>query len=111
MTEERKKYLASISVEERAVRLAIKEYQSKIKNLKLNLTEWGDTFREDFVLLHRNHIALYKKTVKALKKQLPAPLILKRNSWLHQEWFECPACHNVINFESKYCDDCGQKLK
>lgn len=105
MTEERDKYFNGISVEERAVRLAIKDYQSKIKNLKLNLTEWGDIMKEDFVLLHRKHITLYRKTINILKKQLPAPRVN----------CHCIVCGAVLvswgNDKLNYCSQCGQKMK
>ena len=108
MTEERRKYLASISKEERTIRELIENCKRTIKHYKILMNE----DKEDTEYINdvgKPQIAIRKFLIKALKKQLPAPRIPLE---LNEVVFPC-AC-SVCKYpfaEYSYCPTCGQKLR
>lgn len=107
MTPERKKYLASISKEERIVRRVIDEQKSILRTCKEELNENCLTFSDlDYLYPMINS---YKESIKVLKKELPAPkekIDLVRNRY---HMFLCPVCGASV--DGVYCFNCGQKLR
>lgn len=107
MTEERRKYLASIGKEERKIRIAIAEEKSFISICKdhLNCSRYKNKTTYEM-------IASAKTKIKALKKQLPAPAEME----CEQEYI-CPMCNTITQAPYKsmremfYCPFCGQKLR
>lgn len=113
MTEERKKYLASISVEERAIRNVIGYQKIRIYNNKFFLSSHilckavkGMNLSFNFA---KREIREAKFIIKALKKQLPAPVKFVRDGkWAY---VSCSVCKGAIIEDELYCHNCGQKLK
>ena len=103
MTEERKQYLASISKEERVIRLAIAEEKSFIGMCKDHLN-CGCRTKTTYKM-----IATTKAKIKSLKKQLPAPTTEVEHEHLYS--YQCPICKAGIVYFPCYCPDCGQKLR
>lgn len=113
MTEERKQYLTSISIEERAIRDVIGYQKMRIYNNKFFLssrtlckTVKGMKFSFDFA---KREIREAKVVIKALKKQLPAPV--KVLGYVTDFSVICSACGKETAGRYKYCNNCGQKLK
>lgn len=107
MTEKRKQYLASISKEERAIRRAIKYQQEFISLSKKDLANpW--IFTPCGSILKRQ-ITECKGIIKALKKQLPAPVkFIRDGKWAYNS---CSVCKDAVNEDELYCHTCGQKLR
>ena len=107
MTEERKKFLVSVSKEELAIRYAIKHQQDVISNCKEDLTNpWLFSAPANILKLQ---IADTKAIIKALKKQLPAPKIpLELNEVVFPR--TCSVCKYPLA-EYSYCPCCGQRLR
>lgn len=106
MTEERKKYLASIRKEERVIRDEVKFKKRIVSMLKLcvKLSE-NNNERSS----HKQRISDLKTVIKSLKKQLPAPVKFVRDGkWAYNS---CSVCKGAINEDELYCHNCGQKLR
>lgn len=103
LTNERRKFLASISEEERIIRKQIRDYKYAICNCKDELSE-----RPKSIWL-RVELREYKVVLKNLKKQLPAPRKEYQNEYL--DYCLCPICRWYANHERGYCPKCGQKLR
>lgn len=104
MTEERKKYFASISKEERVIRDTITALECGIsidkQSMTFNINKLG----------HKKSIEKLKIIIKSLKKQLPAPkekIELIRGRYY---MFVCSVC-GASSVEGTYCPYCGQKLR
>lgn len=107
MTEERKKYLASISKEERAIRASLEIEHYELKANKELVNAYKDS--KEYYKQYKEGIARAKTTIKALKKQLPAP---KKMIWSCFEECVCPICEEGVQQEyDNYCPNCGQKLR
>lgn len=108
MTEERKKFLANISKEERLLRnsLEIEHYELKankeLANAYKNSKEYCKQYKEG--------IAMAKTTIKALKKQLPAPRVICEDYFGCSVLLEC-VCGKGVYPKQKYCENCGRKLR
>ena len=114
MTEERRRYLASISKEEQAIRKLIENRKRTIKHYKILMNE----DKEDTNYINdvgKPQIAIQKFLIKVLKKQLPQELVFHNepNYWC----WDCPTCHyKILNLDGKldpiriYCPKCGQKI-
>lgn len=112
MTPERKKYLKSISNEERAIRYQLKIHNACICNCKYDLN-----FNKHCIIPYSvltETIRDEKNIIKALKKQLPAPR-KRKTFWVGGErghLLTCPKCENYVKpFSDNYCATCGQKLR
>ena len=113
MTEERKKYLDSISKEERAIRLELRIQKNRIRYLK-EMMEYPIYMNDK-----RTMLRLMKDTrfiIKCLKKRLPAPIIegFEKISWYNALVYVdvCPICKQTIfDYESNCCPCCGQRLR
>lgn len=107
MTEERKKYLANISKEERIIRDQIKEYRLQISNSKFELA-----LNSPIGLppkFFKQIIRCNKTLIKALKKQLPAPKVVCETKYMVM--ISCPRCRIGDMLFGDYCPYCGQKLR
>ncbi|MCQ2581904.1 MAG: HNH endonuclease [Alphaproteobacteria bacterium] len=112
LTPERKKFLASISEEERAIRNVIGYQKMIIYNNKFFLssrilckTVKGMKFHSDSA---KREIREAKAVIKNLKKLLPAP----RRYWSSFRLAcNCPICNNQVIKKDDYCPCCGQKLR
>lgn len=105
MTKERKKYLAGISKEERAIREALAEEKGLISLCKNELNRICFSKRNaTYKMLNTS-----KTRIKALKKQLPAPKSVYENRYIRIE--DCPKCKTVDVRYYNYCPKCGQKLR
>lgn len=98
MTMERKKYLSTISTEERNVRFALDYIKRDLKTAKL----------EGIMVV----IPMLKTNIKVLKKRLPQKLVFQNEPYL---LWECPACHfQAIKVGEKlnafHCKNCGQRF-
>ena len=103
MTEERRKYLASISKEEQHIRFLINLGKLQIKNTKCCINEDNEYNKE----ILKVELSVWKTNIKALKKQLPAPTISLINYHCN-----CPKCKFFVDGENdNYCYNCGQKLR
>ena len=100
MTEERKKYLASISEEERTIRNALKYNKGCLKECKRICSLNSNYYR------WKEPITVTKSIIKSLKKQLPAPFWVSKSNTYY-----CPICGNMANNGREYCSWCGQKLR
>ena len=101
MTEERKKYLAGISREERVIRSDIEYQKYKIADEKsaLNYQVCDDVQRKYVLKLIRAR----KIIIKTLKKQLHASRKVS---------FTCPVCGgDGLESAMSYCFRCGQRLR
>lgn len=103
MTEERKRYLASISREERAIR-------EHLYLLKCNIT-WYKRFLcvDKLDKCAKEDIRFTKILIKALRKQLPVPVQCMSNKFIVKTF--CAVCKGKICDEENYCPTCGQKLR
>ena len=99
MTEHRVKYIESIPVEEKYIRL---ELLRQRRMLKLNKERLSNERLEDMIIVYQICIAQIKAVIKALKKQLP---VLNSSIWY------CDACGNDIDIFGNYCYHCGQKIR
>lgn len=111
MTEERSRYLANISKEERLIRNRIDYHKSSLK-MKKWLTKGNKD--EDDVSLLKSEIAEIKVIIKFLKKQLPAPAKTEDASYdgIKITLKLCPICGKLISyFGTNYCFRCGKKLR
>lgn len=105
MTDERKKYLASISKEERAIRQALAEEKGLISLCKNELNRICFSKRNaTYKMLNTS-----KTRIKALKKQLPAPI--DTHDWGVRLVNHCGVCGVSCITWHKYCPRCGQKLR
>lgn len=114
MTEERKKYMGSISKEEREIRQAISDCRRMIKHGKEGIGKYKDRPRcFGNILLFENFkddVRFNKIYLKSLKKRLPAPkekIELIRGRYY---MFVCSVC-GASTVEGTYCPYCGQKLR
>lgn len=108
MTEERKKYLASISKEEWIIRLNIIGLKARIRDEKFWLNHvTGDTEEQIKQTLWR--INSIKIIIKSLKKQLPAPLEQCFDGRIH--YIGCSVCKFQAEPYYAHCPCCGQKLR
>lgn len=103
MTPERKKYLAGISEEERAVREEIISSQFMIKKYKKLL---NSNLSNETAL---NSIKSNKNLIKMFKKLLPMKFICKQRC---KTLKFCPVCGRAFSktATSNYCIECGQAL-
>ena len=79
-----------------------------------NMTEKKAIFVLSMIETHRlSYILAIYKAIKALKKQIPKKVIMKRNIYL------CPNCgadaetdcgDDMLDYRLNFCDNCGQKL-
>lgn len=99
MTERRVKYIESIPVEEKYIRL---ELLRQRRMLKLNKERLSNERLEDMIIVYQICIAQIKAVIKALKKQLPVPVL---------SGFVCSACDMELETYEKYCPACGQLLR
>lgn len=111
MTEERERYIAGISKEERKIRFAIATEKSVMKLCKDSLATCNSS-----ITLNANKklIAKEKIIVKTLKKRLPAPRTIKTILVGRKtvQMMTCPNCGNYVRiFSDNYCATCGQKLR
>lgn len=108
MTNEREKFLASISKEERVIRQYILAYEKKIKIFKHYMND--DEEDTDYIRDARCEIAKRKIIIKSLKKQLPAPRIKLEltNGVVFPS--TCSICKYPFT-EANYCAVCGRKLR
>lgn len=110
MTDERKRYIAGISKEERTIRELIKNSKRTIKHYKILMNE----DKEDTEYINdvgKPQIAIRKFLIKALKKQLPAR-VKKTKGFYDFYSYDCSVCGTPIEtFNDKYCGNCGQKLR
>lgn len=104
MTPERKKYLAGISKEERAIRQALAEEKGFIRMYK-DVLSCGAGSQKTYKLL-----VAAKAKIKALKKQLPAPR-KEIDIGLYWAILNCPICRTTNPIHAGYCLCCGQKLR
>lgn len=107
MTDERRKYLASISKEEHIIRFKIIEQKARIKDEKF----WLNHVECNKEQIRQTCWRIYciKTIIKSLKKRLLAPRIPLE---LNEVVFPC-AC-SVCKYplaEDSYCPCCGQKLR
>lgn len=108
MTPERKKYLDGISVEERVIRDALRGMKREIRWAKTKIKYANQKSWHEF--WHVYYIARQKVLIKALKKQLPAPM--KEEIFYNVKVFSCPVCDSPLDVcVENYCFKCGQKLK
>ena len=108
MTEERKKYLASISREEKVIRFKIIEQKARIKSEKF----WLNHVECNKEQIQQTCWRIYciKTIIKNLKKQLPAPIVEAKHEHLYS--YQCPICKaGIVLYNFCYCSDCGQKLR
>lgn len=109
MTDERKKYLASISKEERIIRLELSIQKNRLRYLK-ELIKYPINTNDKRTMLRLMQDTRF--IIKALKKQLPAPAEMEYG----QEYI-CPICNTITQAPYKslhemfYCPYCGQKLR
>lgn len=111
MTEEREKYFANISNEERVIRRIIGEYKIRRCNSKEYITNLKNQPKTLGVTLvyeeAKKDVRFYNSAIKSLKKLLPAPT----------RFGSCVICgckqpKGHIRFYSySYCAECGQKLR
>ena len=101
MTPERRKYIESISNEERAIRNAIDHLKIFIRNDKDGLKNGIDATIDGLKWDIRN----CKYVIKALKKQLPAPILAGETCSV------CDFSHEDSLIFPSYCTCCGQKLR
>lgn len=114
MTERRVKYIESIPVEEKYIRLELARQRHL---LKLNKERLSNERLEDMIIVYQICIAQIKAVIKALKKQLPQSIVYDNES-KHWGW-NCPACRyrilNDLGFEldisRSNCPACGQLLR
>lgn len=105
MTEERKRYLASISKEEKVIREALAEERQFVKYCKEKLDYFGGSEKT------YKMITTAKSKIKTLKKQLPAPR-KEINIGRYLTFFNCPICRTKITpVHAGYCLCCGQKFR
>lgn len=103
MTDERKKYLASISKKERIIRERLLWLRYEIKDCKCAISHNPNKFNKE-------ELYFFQTIVKALKKQLPAPI--KETNLSYEKLNRCPICGIFIRFcDINYCCNCGQKLR
>lgn len=109
MTPERRKYIASISNEERAIRSELYSKKIRLSDLKWNVK--FSTYKD----VRTTSLELIKETkiiIRALKKQLPAPLLERPICLGSEMYYFCSACGIVlISDTDNYCFKCGQKLR
>lgn len=110
MTPERKKYLASISKEERIIRNAIGLYRTNIFFRKRYLNSGRDKDKPVRLSQEKRGIGETKTIIKNLKKRLPAP---KKEVDIGLYWaiLNCPICRTTTPIHAGYCLCCGQKLR
>ena len=109
MTPERRKYLASISKEERAIRELIENSKRTIKHYKILMNE----DKEDTEYINdvgKPQIAIRKFLIKELKKALPAPRHEQYDYISDSSWLDC-SCGRGVYPTQPYCMWCGQKLR
>lgn len=106
MTPEREKYLASISKEERAIRLELNVQKNRLKYLK-ELIKYPIHMNDKRTMLRLMQDTRF--VIKNLKKQLPAPRKEYQNEYL--DYCLCPICRWYANHERDYCPKCGHKLR
>jgi len=106
MTEERKKYLASISKEERAIRSELYSEEIRLSDLKWNVkfSPYKDVRTTSLELIKETKII-----IKALKKQLPAPMAYLRDEYA--TYIGCSVCKYHTQPYFTHCYKCGQKLR
>lgn len=104
MTDERKKYLATIGKEESSARAEIAFCKKRI--------EWHGLFSSD---RSKRWVKEYKTRIKLLKKHIPQCVYVNWEPG-HERWC-CPTCHyRIFDFGSSldpirtYCPACGQRL-
>ena len=112
MTDERRKFLASISKEEHIIRLKIIKLKARMKSEKFWLNH--DKCNKEQIRQACWRICCIKTVIKSLKKQLPAPR-KRKTFWVGGErghLLTCPKCENYVKpFSDNYCPTCGQKLR
>ena len=114
MTDERKKFLASISKEEQATRQAISDCRRMIKQGKEGIGKYKDRpscFGKILLENFKDDVRFNKIYLKYLKKMLPAPTIEEK--WESGKLFgyRCVICDNLSPHCQSYCNGCGQKLR
>ena len=112
MTEERRKYMHSISKEEWFIRDKIDELKHEIRVNKSLLSRRSKELTGR-TMCHFG-VAENKVVIKLLKKQLPAPRTIKTILVGREtvQMMTCPNCGNYVRiFSDNYCPTCGQKLR
>lgn len=107
MTEERKKYLANISKEERVSRVELSIQKNRLRYLK-ELIKYSINTNDKRTMLRLMQDTRF--IIKYLKKQLPAPR-KEIDIGLYWSIFNCPICRTTIPIHASYCLCCGQKLR
>ena len=107
MTPERKKFLANISKEERVIRENLDKAKLSLRIAKKNAFRYGGRKPPEELA---GGIKYRKIIIKALKKQLPAPM--KEEIFYNVKVFSCPVCDAPLDVcVEDYCFKCGQKLR
>ena len=113
MTENRRRYLAGISNEDRYIRQEIAQLETEIMLFK----GYSKGIRKEVYRASCMYEAFKadKNIIKALKKHLPQ-LMYFDNEENHFGW-NCPTCHcRIVNLGGRldairrFCPACGQKL-
>lgn len=110
MTDERKKYLASISKEEQIIRKTIHYYHKCLVGNKRCLKQYRKNGLPCLLKETREQIRETKVLVKALKKQLPAPRHEQYDYISDSSWLDC-GCGKGVYPTQPYCMWCGHKLR